>query len=271
MKTTRMPRTRCALYVAALLIALSGAVLAQAPTSGPPMTNDDVVKLAKLGFGTDVIEAKIRQANAVDFKLEVDDLSKLKSAGVSQSVIAAMLTRSTAGAGSVTGQGVGPGGRPMSVGPDGFPIAADTGSRVKLVTQDHGTVDLRSIGGTMSTTFAYVTTLMHANFPGLKADVRIHDRRPTLLIRSPQSPKGRMYLVSADVDTRNDVRSVKMGNSRLFGVKNIGAPDSDNQIDYDLVAEGSDGWRLTPKKDLAPGEYGLWGSMSEMYDFGIDP
>jgi hypothetical protein len=76
--------------------------------------------------------------------------------------------------------------------------------------------------------------------------------------------------VSAEVDKRNGVRSVKMGNSRFFGAKNIGAPDSDNQIDYDVVAEGPDTWRITPKKDLKPGEYGLWNSQMEMYDFGID-
>jgi hypothetical protein len=57
----------------------------------------------------------------------------------------------------------------------------------------------------------------------------------------------------------------------LFGVKNLGAPDSDNQMPYDVVAEGPDTWRLTPTKDLKPGEYGLWSSMQEMYDFGIDP
>ena len=62
-----------------------------------------------------------------------------------------------------------------------------------------------------------------------------------------------------------------MGNSRFFGVKNVGAPDSDNQIAYDVVAEGPDTWRLTPTKDLHTGEYGLWSSMSELYDFGIDP
>jgi hypothetical protein len=40
---------------------------------------------------------------------------------------------------------------------------------------------------------------------------------------------------------------------------------------YDVTPEGTNTWRLTPTKDLRPGEYGLWSSMSEMYDFGIDP
>jgi hypothetical protein len=44
---------------------------------GPPITNDDDDKMAELGFGNDVIEAKINQATAVDCKLEAED--RLKS------------------------------------------------------------------------------------------------------------------------------------------------------------------------------------------------
>ena len=262
--TTSAPRrARCAV---ALLLAFSGLALAQAPAApAPPMTNADVIKLAKMGFGSDVVMAKIDQAAAVDFKLEVDDLSKLKAAGVPQPVISEMLKRSTAApTAAMPPQGSQPGS-----GPYGAPVYSDVG-RVTLVTKDRGNVSLRAIGGTMSTTFAYVTTLMHANFPGEKADVRVHETRPTLLIRSPNSPKGHFYLVSAEVDSKDSTRSVKMGNSRFFGVKNVGAPDSDNQVPYDVTAEGPDTWRLTPTKDLAPGEYGLWQSMQEMYDFGID-
>lgn len=270
MTVGRMTGPRRALAAAALLLALSTMSLATAPTaSGPPMTNDDVVKMAKLGFGGQVIEAKIEQARAVDFKLEVDDLSKLKSAGVSQSVISAMLRRSASSTAPTSAESTSASQESLP-GPNGAPVYSDIG-RVKLLAKDHNAVDLRAIGGSMSTTFAYVTTLMHANFPGEKADVRIQDKRPALVIKSPNSPKGHFYLVSVEVDSKDGVRSVKMGNSRLFGVKNVGAPDSDNQIPYDVVAEGADTWRLTPTKDLHAGEYGLWSSMAEMYDFGIDP
>jgi hypothetical protein len=266
--STRTKRLRLIPYVSALLIVASGLVFSQTtPPAGPAMTNEDVVKMAKLGFGNDVIEAKIQQAKAVDFKLEVDDLSKLKSAGVSQAVISAMLQRSTAA--PVQG-GPPPGAQPYVNGADGVPVFSDLG-RVKLVTKDHGEIDLRSVAGTMSTVHAFVTVLMYSNFSGVKADVRIQDRRPTLLIKSGNSPKGRFYLVSAEVDSKNGARSVKMGNMKMFGASNMGAPDSDNQIEYDAVAEGPDTWRLTPTKDLRPGEYGLWSSMRSMYDFGIDP
>jgi hypothetical protein len=254
-----------------LSVLLCAPAFAQAPSaSSSAMTNADVVKMANLGFGNDVIDAKISHANAVDFHLEVDDLSKLKAPGVSQDVITIMLKRSSGAGSSMSGRGLGPGARSTGMSPSGAPGMAD--ARVKLSANDHDDVILQSVAGTMSTTFAYVTTLIYANFPGLKADAHIQDNRPVFFVRSAQSPRGRVYLVSAEVDSTNNVRSVKMGNSHMFGAKNIGAPDPDNQIDCDAVAvEGTDTWRLTPKKDLKPGEYGLWMSMQEMYDFRVDP
>lgn len=264
-----MTSLRRTLSTALLFVVLIGTGVAQTPTPAPPMTNADVVKMAKMGFGSDVIEAKVTQAPAVDFKLEVDDLSKLKSAGVSQSVISAMLKRSTASA-APAAAGVPSGPPPGVYGPNGMPVSFGAGN-VKLVASGQNPLVLRAVGGTMSTTYAFVTTLFHVNFPGEKADVRIHDKRPSLLVRSANSPKGHLYLVSAEVDHGDGgSRSVKLGNSRFGGVKNIGAPDSDNQIPFDAVAQSSDTWQITPTKDLKPGEYGLWSSQAEMYDFGVD-
>ena len=258
-------------WAAGLLVLMCGVVFGQTSAGpGPAMTNQDVIKMTSLGFGNDVIQAKINQAPAVNFKLEVEDLSYLKSAGVSQSVISTMLKRSTGGGPPMGGPGPPPGARPMGAYPYGGPNMPDNG--VRLLANGHDDVVLRGIAGTMSTTFAYVTTLIYANFPGEMADTRIHDRRPTLVIISRDSPKGRFFLVSAEIDSKNGVRSVKMGNSHFFGASNLGAPDSDNQIPYDAVpVEGTNTWRLTPTKDLRPGEYGLWRSMGEMYDFGVDP
>jgi hypothetical protein len=255
------------LGTAALLVALLGTGFAQTPAAATaPLTNGDVVKMAKMGFGNDVIDAKIAQAPAVDFKLDVDDLSKLKAAGISQDVISAMLKRSSANT-TPAGAASGP---PTGVyGPNGMSMVSGVG-RVKLVADGQGPVELHSAAGTMSSTYAVFTTLMHINYPGEKADVRIHDKRPSLLIKSANNPKGRFYLVSAEVDHKDSVRSVKIGNSRFGGVKNMGAPDSDNQIAVDAVAQGPDTWQLTPTKELRPGEYGLWTSASEMYDFGVD-
>src|ERR1019366_7531357 len=131
--------------VSSVLLAISSLVLAQvSPQSSAAvaqtasaMTNDDIVNMVKMGFGNDVIEAKIQQASAVDFKLEVNDLSKLKSAGVSQHVISAMLKRSTATAEAPKEAQAPPTrGFPMAAGAAGIPTFSDVGT-VNLITKDH--------------------------------------------------------------------------------------------------------------------------------------
>jgi hypothetical protein len=233
------------------------------------LTNDDVIKMTAMGFEDDVIQAKISQAPTVRFLVEVDDLAKLKNAGVTQPVIAAMIKRGTATAAPTQAQDhAAELSNSVVVGAQG-PQFSEIGL-VRLVTADRGELELRSVAGNMSTTYAFVTFLMHCNYPGLKADVRTKDRRPSLLIRSGKSPSGRLYLASAEIDKDDNVRSIKMANMKMFGAKNLGAPDSDNQISYETVQEGPDTWRITPKKELRPGEYGLWMPTMEIYDFGID-
>jgi len=263
---------RVVALVMSVCVVMAGASLVLAAPAGQvkPLTNADIVALAKAGMGDAVIIAKIQQAAAANFKLEVADLKTLKSSGVSDAVISEMLKKDTAS--SEPAPAPAPSRpAPAATAPPGATVGGYTDfGVVTMVLKGGKSVSLRSVAGTISTTFAYVTTLVHCNYDGLKADVRTSDRRPTFVVRSSKSPKGRLYLVTAEIDTPNNVRSVKMGNSRLFGSKNIGAPDSSNQIEYDVVAEGPDTWRMTPKKDLAPGEYGLWLQGNEMFDFGID-
>jgi hypothetical protein len=225
------------------------------------MTNADVVKLAKLGFSSEIIKEKISGASTVNFKVEVDDLVKLKNAGVSQDVISAMLQRADGGGRSSASAAAG------AAGPAGY---YPGGPAVTLVTKDGGSVNLRSISGTMSSTNAVVTVLIHENYPGMAAAVRTHDTRPSFIVTSAVQPKGSIYIVSLDVDKGDQDRSLKLGNSRFWGgMKNMGAPDKDNQVAYDAVSMGSGNqWKLTPTNDLKPGEYGLYSA--GLYDFGVD-
>ena len=255
---------RCMTVVVCAVLGLTIASVGIAQQATPhAMSNEDVIKMAKVGFSDDVIEAKIQQASTADFKLEVDDLSKLKTAGVSQKVISAMLRRESVPSGRETAAAA------------ALPVEPRVGmsdfGRVKLVAKGRPALDLRSIAGSESRTIMPFVKFRFVNYPGLKSDARVQDPRPSFVINSGTSPRGRMYLVSTDVDTKNGVRSVKVGSSGFTGPKNIGAPDSSNQIDYDIASDGPTTWRLTVKSDLKPGEYGLWTSTREIYDFGIDP
>jgi hypothetical protein len=233
-----------------------------------PLTNADVIALAKAGMGDDVIIAKIKQAPSANFSLEVGDLKTLKSSGVSDKVIAAMLDKGSAPA--PASQPPPSASKPSGGGSAGATIYGPSDVGVVSLDASDKKVELRSSAGSISTTYAYITMLTHFNYEGLRADVRTKDKRPSLIVKSAKSPKGRLFYVSAEVDKGDNVRSVKMGNSRIFGAKNIGVPDSSNQIECDVVQVGPDTWKMTPKKDLKPGEYGLWIQTQEIFDFGID-
>lgn len=65
-----------------------------APAPAATMTNKDVIELVKAQFGTDIIVAKI-QASTCSFDTSPDALKELKSAGVPDAVILAMVKSST--------------------------------------------------------------------------------------------------------------------------------------------------------------------------------
>jgi hypothetical protein len=254
-----------AVVLGVCLLGFTAAVKADA-VQAKPLTNADVIALAKAGMGDDVIIAKINQSATVDFKTDVADLKALKSAGVSDKVISVMLNKSSAPATQPAPSTAKPSGG--GAGSAGVYGPSDVGV-VSLDASDKK-AELRSVAGTMSSTYAYVTMLMHSNFEGLRAEIRTTDKRPSVIVKSPKSPKGRLFYVIAEPDKDDNVRSVKLGNSRFFGSRNVGAPDSDNQIECDIVQIGPDTWKMTPKKDLKPGEYGIWLQTHELFDFGID-
>ena len=244
-----------------------------------PLTNADVVKLCKLDLGDQVVIAKINQAKAVDFKLDTDSLVALKQDGVSKDVITAMLNRATAPqvqSGPTTGPARGAGGSPGAL-PAGLPNAGDEGVLLRTSERE---IRLQSVQGDLSTTWAYVAMLTFLDFPGLRADLRITDRRPTVLVRSSKSPKGRVFLVKCESNKKDNDRSVKVGRARLFSQKTWSTPDSDWTVAFDTKELSDSTWEITPKQDLKPGEYGvlfrggfygiLGGSQGELFDFGVD-
>jgi hypothetical protein len=128
------------------------------------------------------------------------------------------------------------------------------------------------IGGDMSSTWAYFTVLMYMNYPNLTAEVRIRDPKAYILVESPKSPQGRIFLVHCESNRDDNNRSVKVGKSGAFASGGFSGPDSDDDWTVPVVVKAvEDGlWRIDPRKDLKPGEYGVWADGGELYDFGVD-
>jgi hypothetical protein len=238
---------------------MASAVTTRAETA---LTNDDIVKLSKLGLGDEAVIAKIRQAPDANFHLETDDLAKLKAAGVSSKIIAAMLDRST-GASSTTS---------VVAGPRGVtPVMAGREAIVKLAESSGKVTALTSMIGEPSSTYVYVTMLFWENFPGLHAGIRTTEATPSFLIATDREPRSRYYVVRLDVNDEDGDRSLKMGRSGAFSFKAGTAPDSSWTFPFDAKEESQGSWRVSLKKPLKPGEYGIFVVESrELFDFGVD-
>jgi hypothetical protein len=228
-----------------------------------PLTNDDVVKLTKLGIGDAAMVAKIHQSSAVAFRLDTDDLVKLKTAGVSGPVIAAMLDRDDAAKAAATEP-------PPRTSERKSENSSERASGVKLVTSRE-TVGLTSLVGSSSSTWIYVTSLFWFNFPGLHATHRVADRSPAVLIATDHDPRSRYFVVRLDVNDKDGDRSLKMGKSGAFSFHVSNTPDSEWTFPFDAAEQKPGTWKLALKTALPPGEYGVFVTQTgELYDFGVE-
>jgi hypothetical protein len=79
------------------------------------------------------------------------------------------------------------------------------------------------------------------------------------------STSDEFVVVRLQVDEDDKVRSLKLGR----GIASFKA-DSDYVVGFTTKPEGKGVWRIQPKSQLQPGEYGLYNGKVGVYDFGID-
>lgn len=142
-------------------------------------------------------------------------------------------------------------------------------------------VRLESLPGTLGRTWAYFATLFWADFPGLRAELRLQDTLPVFFVDMEQTPRHRLFLVRCRSNSGDRNRSVKMGQAGAFTYKGLQAPDPDWVIPVDISLVRPGHWRLVPTRSLAPGEYGLLSGaaaahatkgspVGELFEFGVD-
>lgn len=273
-------RVWCPIVLIALFIA-QGSVAAEVA-----LTNDEVIRMVKAGLSDALVVAKIQQAEKVAFDLEVDHLIGLREAGVSETVVKAMLDRSNAPvfpAPSATGS---PAAAAVPSGMPGF-AAEDLGyEAIKVALEvSEGTTQIRILRGELSSNTVMGFGMMFMDYPGLRARTRTRDRRPSLLVRSSAPlTGGRYFLGKLDSDEDDGIRSLKVSSAkgRLkagFGGSSRGfmEPDHDWVVEFKAEEAGPDLWRVTPAVDLEPGEYGWYADLGSgmqgngIFDFGVDP
>jgi hypothetical protein len=245
-----------------VIIAITSLLTVTAVSAESALTNKDVVSLSQLGIGDTAVIAKIRQASAVDFKLDVPDLAALKKAGVAGTVIAAMLERAMPMAA--------PQGTASTVREPDYigNFCWRNPSTLELTPLERQTgsagVDVKAMG------FGGAETYMRVG--GDRSPVRFKEGDATdfVVLVSSQSidPQGIAQLFALDSvggDRRLPVaRAISMG---LAGRSVM----TENQIAVRTVRYGRSSFLVSPVEPLGPGEYAFAGPITGVgFCFAVD-
>jgi hypothetical protein len=229
-----------------------------------PLTNDDVVQMSKLGLGDEVVIAKIRQAEDVDFRLELEDLTKLKQAGLSGPIIAAMLDRV-----NLNTVGAQPGSLGTDKPSDSHSVPKSKWMDIRLIEGDKPLRLVPTLGDI--TKSGFIVGFVYLDYPGEHARIRTRNVRPTIVIKSQYNPTNFYYLVKLDSNDGDNTRSLKIDKKGgVFSATTRVVPASRWYADFEATEVSPGTWQVVPKSDLRAGEYGIVVEGGILYDFGVD-
>jgi len=250
------------LRCAAMGVALCLTSTAQAET----LTNADVVALLEAGLGEEAVIAKVETSEG-DFVTDTQTLLALRAKGVPSAVIAAMVK--------------------VANGPDrfddasadpkvphttGFYLLDESAAQPKMLKIDPIASTQTKTGGVLgyALTGGLASASLKAVLPGATAQRQTTKRRPTFYVffdkpggnPSPVFSTGfgnaiitpnEMSLV--DLMEKKGRREARVGSLNIGGSK-TGVMDKDQiAFSYEEVVPGV--YKITPDRDLAPGEYGF--------------
>jgi hypothetical protein len=284
---------------AAVLMACVLVMPGSAQTTREVLTNDKVIDMVRAGLGDDVIVEKIRQSEC-QCDTSADGLTKLKAANVSNEVILALVSSAGGQKPYSDSDENRPAPPPVSAAPVGKTAAGlDILSQMPepgIYLTEEGkitTLDPTIYSGTrvgvfgMIVTYGLKKTKIRGVIRGNSARMQVKTRRPSFYFLfgpdydaagaamsgfagySASSP-AEFMLVSMKVKSKT--REATLGVISMFS-NSTGAPDKEvREFDYEKIATGL--YRVTPKADLAPGEYcfyyaGNSGTDSKVFDFGV--
>ena len=231
----------CLLYFAVLsLLMLATPRIHSQSTLESDVDNGRVIEMSHKGLGDDVIIARIK-ASATKFSLSDDDLAALKKAGVSDSVVAAMIqsTQLTS----------------PKVAIDGNPVEVRT-------------IGEQKVGGRLghAVSFGIMSVKNKAYLQGQHASV-IASRKPKVDIQLPANDNIDNYII-VEMDDKGDRREIEMGSVGGTVGEKVGIR-ADRIVRTSAIPVGGRRFTLSPVKDLKKGEYILYSVGSADFPHGV--
>jgi len=202
--------------------------------------NARIIEMTHKGLGDDVIIARIK-ASATKFDLTDDDLAALKKAGVSDSVVAAMIqsTQLTS----------------AKVAIDGNPVQVRTIGEQKVGGRLGHTISL----GIMSVKNKAYLQGQHASL--------IASRKAVIEIELPANENIDNYIV-VEMDDKGDRREIEIGSVGGTVGEKVGIR-ADRIVRTSATPLGGRRFRVSPVKELKKGEYILYSVGSADFPHGV--
>lgn len=230
------------------------------------LRNDDVVALLEAGLGEEAVIAKIETSEG-EYLTDTQTLLGLRAKGVPSPVIAAMLKVAN---GTVRYDDSSP--DPTVPHTPGFYILDESGAAPRMVKIDPIASTQTKTGGILgyAITGGIASASVKAVLPGATAKAQTNRRRPTFYVffDPPGSAQSAVFSTGfgnavitpnefslVDLMEKKDKREARVGSLNIAGSK-TGVMDKD-QIGFSYDKVGQTAYKITPDRDLAPGEYGF--------------
>jgi len=258
-----------------LSVLIASIVLAQQPPN--KLTNEDVLRMVEAKLDEQVIIGKI-QSSSCAFDTSVDALLKLKSQGVSDSVVRAMIARGDSNAGSGASS-------PAKNDPDDPQSPHDPGLyvRPRNASGPRRLIHVEPAAYSASASPGFAKVKWKAVLREAHAQLQLDDRSPEFWFYFEDASHG-LSPVFAGASSPNEFVLAKMQEKKtereLMVAKvaayhqSTGIP-SEDVVQFDFTKTASGAYKVVPRQALAPGEYCLFyqgptmGTNGKMFDFGI--
>lgn len=283
------------LFIASAVAFPAWALAAQEASRGAALKNLDVVRMVQAGLGDDLIIAKIK-SSPVEFDTSIDALLELKTAGVSEGVIQAMVeasARQTETAAAVVEEVEHDPNDPRAPHDAGIYWLRQDGEEQELVQLEPSVYSQGKSGGMFASAMTY--GIHKAKWKAVvrspAAVLRITDSNPEFWFYFEQTAHGLSYSGTfiGGASSPNEFLLAKMDrkkNERELVVAQMGAysyslgtrPEDTVPLEFEKVAPGI--YRVWPGRALPPGEYcffyagtsmGMGMTGGKLFDFGVDP
>ncbi|MEO8042947.1 MAG: hypothetical protein ABI646_10080 [Acidobacteriota bacterium] len=254
------------LFVAFVLcISLHSSAVAQ----GDAMTNDEVITLTKAGLSPSIIIGKIRSGKS-NFDMSTDSLIKLKQAGVSDDIVAAMLeAKSGKSTTSVSGPSMsGDPNDPMAKHSYGIYLYEERGGERKMTQLAPNVSAQNRTGGmfTSSLTYGIGKVKIKSNLPGRSANMQITNTQPVFyfylditsggLNTASGIPSTPNEFAMIRFNQRSDNREVTIGKANAFGAK--GGLSDEYVVQFNAQDLGNGIFKVSSTAPLSKGEYAFY-------------